>query len=419
MKVAIVALGTRGDVHPMLAFAQGLSGAGYDVRLVTHEPFRDLVTRLGLAFAPTQFDTRAFLNDDPGQQWLDSGENPVRFILRLRRAVLPALPSILAELRAATAGADVVVGPEPGLLDGTLAEAAGAKLVRTSLVPLARTRAFPNITAMPLNDFGGPLNAATHPIAYQIYWQIFRAEIQKWRRSLGLAPLPPYGPYRRFERERVPVLNAFSPLVVPPPSDWPAWHHITGYWTFDDPDEAAPPQGLAAFLDAGPAPVYVGFGSMTPRNARDLTSLVRAALRKGGRRGVLLTGWGGLSDDADPGGDNLFVVERISHRWLLPRTLAAVHHGGAGTTAAAIIAGVPSVVIPFFSDQRFWGGRVARLGLGPPPIQRQRLTIDGLAAAIEIAASEPVRTRAALLGGRVAAETGVANAAELFRRYAG
>jgi UDP:flavonoid glycosyltransferase YjiC (YdhE family) len=419
MRVVLNALGSRGDVQPLLALGRGLAGAGYAVRIATHEPFRALVTGLGLDYAPIRLDSRAFLASDAGQDWVDSGENPVRFVLRLRRAILPELPSLFADLRAATADADVVVGATPGLPDGTVAEAAGAVFVRTSLVPITRTRAFPQpfVTAPPGRRLGGPFNAMSYFIADQVYWHLFRAEIQRWRRSLGLPPLPLSGPYRRFEQRRVLELNGFSPLVVPRPPDWPDWHHITGYWTFDDPAETAPQPELSAFLDAGPPPVFVGFGSTPLRGAPGLTELVLKALRTAGHRGVVVRGWGDIARGNGSAATDAFVVERVAFRWLFPRVLAAVHHGGAGTTGDAIAAGIPSVVVPFFGQQRFWGSRVADLGLGPRPIPRKRLTVDGLAAAIAAATDPAVRARAAAFGAQVAAEDGVATAVALFRRY--
>jgi sterol 3beta-glucosyltransferase len=417
MKVVVIALGTRGDVQPMIAFGQGLASAGYDVRVATHEPFRHLVTGVGLDFAPCQLDMRAFLGEGEGQAWLESGQNPLRAILQFHRAITPHLPALFAELRAATVDADVVVGMAAGILESTMADAAGAKFVRASIMPLTKTRVFPNVTAFPFARLPGPINALTHTVADQVVWHLFRGELQTFRRSVGLAPIPWRGPYHRLMRERSLVLNAYSPRVVPHPADWPDWVHTTGYWRLDDPHDSSDRTAIQAFLDAGSPPVYVGFGSMTPSNASNLTETVVGALRQVGVRGILMTGWGGLTSASDQVAGDLLVVDRVSHPWLLPQTLAAVHHGGAGTTGAAISAGVPSVVVPFFADQRYWGGRVARLGLGPEPMHYTKLTVDKLAAAISFAISDPVRARAASLGRDVAAERGVAEAVELFNRY--
>jgi sterol 3beta-glucosyltransferase len=109
--------------------------------------------------------------------------------------------------------------------------------------------------------------------------------------------------------------------------------------------------------------------------------------------------------------DSVFVIDSVPHAWLFPRAAAVVHHGGAGTTAAGLRAGVPSVIVPFFGDQPFWGQRVAQLGVGPAPIPRRELTVERLAQAIHEAVTDPaMRQRAAHLGSNIRAEDGIARA---------
>jgi sterol 3beta-glucosyltransferase len=152
--------------------------------------------------------------------------------------------------------------------------------------------------------------------------------------------------------------------------------------------------------------VYVGFGSMTDRDPAGLARTAVAALRRVGCRGVLARGWAALTGASDH--DDLLVVDEVPHDWLFSRMAAVVHHGGAGTTHTGLRAGIPNVVVPFFTDQPFWAGRVAALGVGPLPIPRQMLTVDRLAAAIHTAVSDPaMRARAAALGRRIQLEDGV------------
>ena len=156
----------------------------------------------------------------------------------------------------------------------------------------------------------------------------------------------------------------------------------------------------------------MGFGSMGERRPAETTALVVEALRQTGRRAVLVTGWGGL--DATDLPDNIYAARAIPHSWLFPRVAAVVHHGGAGTTAAGLRAGVPTIVVPFFGDQPFWGRRAADLGVGPQPIPRKKLTAEKLAAALEQALTDGrMQHRAAVLGEQIRAEKGVARAAEI------
>jgi sterol 3beta-glucosyltransferase len=214
------------------------------------------------------------------------------------------------------------------------------------------------------------------------------------------------------------MLSAYSPSLIPHPPDWPENIHITGYFFLDSQAEWQPSTELKAFLEAGDPPVYIGFGSMAGRNPEQLARLVSEALVKSGQRGLLLTGWGGLRPELVP--DNVFVVDAVPHSWLFPRMAAVVHHGGAGTTAEALRAGVPAVIVPFAFDQPFWGARVKALGLGPDPIPLKKLTADALADAIRIAVTDSdMRQRADSCGKAIRTEDGTGNAAKVIQQYLG
>ena len=161
--------------------------------------------------------------------------------------------------------------------------------------------------------------------------------------------------------------------------------------------------------------VSIGFGSMTSTDPAMMTKLMLGAIRAAGVRAVLLSGWGGLASVA--GTDDVFCAENLPHDWLFPRVAAVIHHGGAGTTGAAIRAGVPAIVVPFAVDQPFWGARVAALGLGPVPLPRKQLTQQKLADALrQTLADTEMRARAALLGPQVRAEDGISAAVEQYGR---
>ncbi|MEJ2600165.1 MAG: glycosyltransferase, partial [Anaerolineales bacterium] len=172
------------------------------------------------------------------------------------------------------------------------------------------------------------------------------------------------------------------------------------------------------FLDSGDPPVYVGFGSMAGSHPEKLATLVLKALAKSGQRGLLLTGWGGMQALSVP--DSVFVVDSAPHGWLFPRMAAVVHHGGAGTTAEGLRAGVPTVILPFAVDQAFWGQRVKALGVGPEPIPFKKLTVDKLAHAIQEAVTQSeIKRRAASLGQAIRSEDGVGNAVRIIKQYLG
>jgi sterol 3beta-glucosyltransferase len=207
----------------------------------------------------------------------------------------------------------------------------------------------------------------------------------------------------------MPVLHGVSRHVVPEPPDWPEGAVSTGFWFLKRSDEWEAPPDLERFLNSGPAPVYLGFGSMTGRDPYKRTRIVLEALARTGQRGVLTTGWGGLARADVP--KQVCVLEQVPHDWLFPLVAAVVHHGGAGTTAEGLRAGRPTVICPYFGDQPFWGQRVHELGVGPAPIPQKRLTAERLAAAIhEAITNVGMRQRAEALGEKIRSEDGAKSA---------
>lgn len=208
------------------------------------------------------------------------------------------------------------------------------------------------------------------------------------------------------------MLYGYSPQVLPRPADWGEHIHVTGYWFLDPPIDWRPSPDLVEFLQAGPPPVYIGFGSMTSGKPREAAEMVLQALRRTGQRGVLYAGWGGLQQADLP--ETVFMTGSVPHSWLFPQMAALVHHGGAGATAAGLAAGVPSILTPFMGDQMFWGRRVCDLGVGPQPIPRRRLTLERLVAAIQQAVRDPaMRQHATDLGERMRQEEGVAQVVKI------
>ena len=225
---------------------------------------------------------------------------------------------------------------------------------------------------------------------------------------------------------------------MPAPTDWPDSVAITGYWFLDDDDDWTPDPRLSRFLGSGETPVYVGFGSMPGLDPVEMTSMIIEALAHAGRRGVLATGRRVIARLLDPrtqpqrkilatgggaiGGhvastDHVHIIEGAPHDKLFPLMSACVHHGGAGTTAASLRAGKPTVICPFFGDQPFWGRRVAELGVGPRPISRKSLSGRTLAEAIASATRDgAMRRQATALGARINAEDGVGRSIAFLER---
>jgi sterol 3beta-glucosyltransferase len=341
-----------------------------------------------------------------GQRWLESGRNPVRIMQRLLELSGPVFSQLLKDCEKAMTGTDAVLFSVLAFPAYHLAEAARIPAVGAYLQPMTRTRELPSLFLRA----GAPdfLNMWSHVAAEQITWLPLRRRVNRWRSELGLRPLPASGLYQPVYRS-MPVLYGFSPAVVPPPRDWPPQVKVTGYWFRERNYDQVQLDRVTRFLSAGPAPVYVGFGSRPERHPEALAALVLGAARRAGRRAILLTGWGGLS--TTDSSEDVLVIDEAPHDWLFPQMSAIVHHGGAGTTGTALQSGIPSIVVPSFADQFFWGERVAELGVGVN-VPRRKLNSESLTGAIAVTADAAMRCRAADLGAGLRAENGVRRAVD-------
>ncbi|GHF31477.1 UDP:flavonoid glycosyltransferase YjiC (YdhE family) [Deinococcus metalli] len=414
MNVTVIALGTRGDVQPYVALGAALLRAGHSVRVATHDTFRDLVHAAGPDFWPMRGDVQDVVNSPEMRSALARG-NMLEINRVSARATHHAALHWAQDALDAAQDAELLLAGIGGM---NVAQAVSEKrrlpLIEAHVVPFHPTRAFPGAIFPPgVARLGGGANRLSHVLTRQVMWQMFRAADTRARRAvLELPPAPLWGPR---PVHTTPTLHGISPAVLPRPADWDAAQHLTGYWFLGE-QQWSPPPALEAFMHAGPPPVSIGFGSMTTRDAAATTRTVLDALERSGQRAVLLSGWGGLSAaDAPP---HVFVTDSVPHHWLFPRVAAAVHHGGAGTTAAGLAAGVPTVVVPFFGDQPFWAERVRRLGVGPSPVPARHLTAGALGDALtQVRVDTGIRERAAALGHRIRAEDGLGAAVRVVESY--
>ena len=430
MRISILTFGTRGEIQPAVALGVGLNKAGHAARVVTSSDFRALVTEHGLDFWPFRLDLSAMMNTFGQADWSNSGVLALRFVPMLLRTFGQAVEQITRDFWEASQGADIAIGAAAtDWIAGAVAEKLGIPFVDTCVLPFAPTRAFPAVLWPGASFSGsagglrGELNLITYGLLGRLTWLGLRPLVNRCRRGvLGLPGLSFSRDRGWIQEKAVITLAGFSQLVLPRPAEWDAKIHITGSWFLDAPSGYTPPDDLRAFLEAGAPPVYIGFGSMPSKDPLETTALVRRALRLAGRRGVLLTGKSILGQGmarGEPSGD-LFFLESAPHAWLFPRMAAVAHHGGSGTTAAGLRAGVPSILVPFAADQLLWAARVDALGVGPNSIRRARLTAERLAEAITQATGDRrMQERAAALGEKIRAEDGTGEAARLIADLTG
>ena len=416
MKITILTGGSRGDVQPYVALGVGLKKLGYSVCMPAPEIFRDLITESGLQYIQTKSVNPQEFANSLNLENASKNKNKLKFIRTMFAELKPLMENVYNETLEACQGSDAIISTLALLGSYDIAEKLGIPCIFSMLFPVHSTSAFPS--ALAPNFFNlGAYNKITHSLTEQLLWQPFRSINRTWRRDvLKLEPHGFWGAFRKIYQGAAPVLCGYSPLVVPKPSDWPENMHVTGYWFLDEPDDWQAPPKLDAFLNAGKPPVYIGFGSMMDKEPERITEIVLDALQLSGQRGILSSGWSGLGNKKLP--DHVFKVGSLPHAWLFKRMAAVIHHGGAGTTAAGLRSGVPSIITPFIADQPFWGQHVSNLGIGTKPISYHKLSTENLAELITCCLTDKnMQAKAKAFGEKITLENGVEKAATIIDQY--
>jgi UDP:flavonoid glycosyltransferase YjiC (YdhE family) len=398
MKFAIFTVGTRGDVQPYIALSLGLQGAGHEVVLASHPTMRGLVETHSVNFAPIGPDVDI---GAAAAALRDRSKNQIVSFIRVMQFTVSIIEQASPDILALCRETDIVI------VSHSFAGAAEAdKLGKPTVSVTLQHQAIPTLEpSAPL------LRRAINAVAGRVMGMMMVRPYNRLRRTIG-APL-----VKDVEGMMGKRLNLLpiSPQVVARDPRWGPRHHLTGYWFLDEPSHWDPSADLQAFLDAGEPPVAITLGAMSlgeGEDAGESVKLILDAVQRAGVRAVV-QGWeeviAGL--DLPP---TVYHVEALPHSWLFEHVCCVVHHGGFGTTAAVLRAGVPAVVIPHIIDQVFWGERVHMLGVGPAAIPRAKLSAEGLAQALVQATQDvAMQRRAAELGAKIRAETGIKNAVEL------
>ncbi|MET7642262.1 glycosyltransferase [Streptomyces sp. NPDC005426] len=378
MNILIAAAGSRGDVAPYTGLGAELRRAGHDVALATTDAFAPLVRDAGLEFRGLPADPRG-----------RGGVTGKRELMRTAAAFVTALGQGFAD--AMTDGTDLLLlSATTAPLGWHLAEATGTPSLGVYLQPTAPTGDFPPVVTGS-RSLGRPANRLAGRFALRMADRVYAQAVTELRRRLGLPPVSAPGMRRRQERARWPVLHGFSTALVPRPSDWRPGLDVVGNWWPPHDDAERLPADLEDFLGAGPRPVLIGFGSMAAGDGERLSEIAVRALRRAGLRGILQAGRAGLAAD----GDDVLTIGDVPHALLFPRLAAVVHHAGAGTSAAALRAGVPAVTVPVTADQPFWAGRLAALGAAADPLPFASLTAERLAGSLDRVVRQQTYARAA------------------------
>jgi sterol 3beta-glucosyltransferase len=407
MKFIVATYGTEGDARPFAALCRGLMDAGHEARLLADAATLASAQALGVPAAALAGDIRRTLNRDHAIAGVVAKGGGFNQTARaLARIANENAESWLHTIIETGEGCDAILAAGlAGFAGFSAAECLGAKGIGAGMIPITPTAAFPS-PFLPPKWVPRRLNRVSHSFVNGMLWKAFRDKTNAARARFKLPP-------RKTVWTEVPMVYGVSPNLLPTPADWPADVRLCGQWLA--PVTAwRPPPALANFLAAGEAPIYVGFGSMTGfDNARLLDALIKAMH---GRRALFYSGWSGIDPKALP--DNFLAIGDTPHDWLFPRTAAAIHHGGSGTSHSAARAGVPSIVTPFAGDQFFWAERLCLAGGAPAAVDGRRPKAEAFASALDFAAAARVRNRARELGEKMRMEKGVVDTVAILERIA-
>ncbi|KAF5018680.1 hypothetical protein F66182_9326 [Fusarium sp. NRRL 66182] len=434
LNIAIHIVGSRGDVQPFIPIAQLLMKQpyGHRVRICTHPVFKEFVEGQGVEFFSIGGDPEAlmgFMVRNPGlfpsRESFKEGEVSKRrremleIISGAWRSCIEAGDGMGEPIRAADVEhaddlfiADLIIANPPSMAHLHCAQKLSIPLHMVFTMPWSPTKTFPHpLAAMSYGDADAKVaNYLSFMMMELLTWQGLGDLINKFRtQTLNLDPVSPLWGFQLLSRLRVPFSYLWSESLIPKPSDWDAHLNITGFSFLSLASSYTPPQDLVEFLEKGPTPIYIGFGSIVVDDPQALTEMIFQAIKIAGVRAIVSKGWGGIGAGDAP--KDVYLIGNCPHDWLFERVSAVVHHGGAGTTAAGIAAGRPTVIVPFFGDQPFWGQMMARAGAGPVSVPYKQLTAEILAESITFALQSEVQEVARGMALQIQEEDGAGGAA--------
>ncbi|MEM7334137.1 MAG: glycosyltransferase [Chloroflexota bacterium] len=411
----MIANGTRGDVQPAIALGKALKAARFQVEILASKNFAEWIESHGLTAVPSSLNIPEIMASEGGKQWVEEGHKPL-VQMRVMKKLLDKFGHAFAqEAWRACEGADAIISSfTSDVYALTIAEKLNVPIFSVALQPpLIATKNGRSLPNAPLPNRNSIINHWFSKLIIEPFpWRIYGEITNDLRKQLGLPPQT--NAQNIVARQQMPVLMAYSSHVVPRPYEFPSNYHDTGFWFLEDTPNWEPPFKLLEFLDNGPPPIYVGFGSMTNRDPGFTTQLIVEAIERLGRRAIIISGWSEVGKVPLP--NSMLTLPNAPHNWLFPQLAAVVHHGGAGTTAAGLRAGVPSIIIPHMVDQPFWAQRVHAIGAGPKPIAKQKLTAVSLAEAItEATSNSNIHNSAIAISQRIKAENGLAKAVAVIK----
>jgi len=407
--ITILCAGSRGDFQPYIALAQQLKKLGKNVRIAGNKSFEGFIRSYDIDFYPVDADIDT-LNVDPKLlKAAGSADNPLKMLLAFNKMKEFGI-YMVNDFYCACEGSELIIY-HPGCTIGYFAaQKFGIPSVLASPFPMHKTKEYLSVVLYGKASSNNLSRKISYEMLQGMLWMASKSSVKGfWKKQFGTVPDHFGCPFEHHTDQKHPAITSCSNFVFKRPADWNKNIHQHGYWFVEESNEYKPSEELAAFLNAGEKPVYIGFGSMTSLDKHEnLADLAAEAIIKSGKRGILC-GMGKPTNLTQ----NIIAIDSIPHTWLFEQVSAVCHHGGAGTTAAGFKAGVPSIIIPFSNDQFAWAHRSYDLGVGAKPLSKKELTSDKLAEAIRFSLSDEIVINAKMLGNKIVTENGALECAKV------
>jgi sterol 3beta-glucosyltransferase len=402
MKITICTIGSRGDVQPFLILGEYLARSGHRVKVCSAALYTSLAKDYDVEYVPFPGDYSSLVYSDAMKKVL--GRNPFRIRKRLKEQVFPVIESSLDTFFELSKWADLVLYHPKTLVD-SFGYLFPEKLIKAYVVPLITpTRAFasPVLSFLSLPWF---LNKLSFRISNMLYSTV-KTPVRNFSRRHDLN--------ERFRLQPTPVIYGISPAFLPKPRDYPEDHCYTGFW-FESRHSERLEGGILSFLDTEVKKLVITFGSMPYTSRIPIDTFITALIEKVRVNIVVVKGWG-LRNQCIRQNKHVLVVDTVPFHGLFPLADAVLHHGGAGTTAAALRSGLPMMITPVlypFGDQLFWGKRVHELGLGVKPVPLKRLKVKNFVDSVAELLNNDYSENTALIQKMLSTENGLKKSLEI------
>ncbi|MDO3385653.1 glycosyltransferase [Gilvimarinus sp. SDUM040013] len=425
LNILIITYGSLGDVAPYVALARGFIKKGHAATICTGETFKVLIESNGVQYRYMNDQMTGLINSATGRRSLENLSNIWGFLkvaFNVARRIGPIQQDIVRDSWEAAKSSqfDTIIYSPKAYFACHFTEKLDIPSIAAPLFPQhIPTNEFPALGFPPMQFMGTRYNLLTYQLVELLGGLFGGKHIKDWRAQNDMKPAyTGLDLSSKKSKRTLAVLNAYSGELCPQPTDYASSVITTGFWFLDQKNSWTPPASLVKFLEHENPPVYIGFGSMALAEASELTSIIVDVLGQLNIRAVLATGWGGLQ--CTDQSSNIYTVESLPHDWIFPKVRAIVHHGGAGTLAAGLRAGKPTLICPIFGDQPFWGKLVHRMKLGPPPLKQTKIQRKNFGIALsDLIENRAYKINAEKISRLILAEGGVEYAVDLVEELVG